>query len=152
MNKDYHLTEGGLGELKAELEDLKSRRSQIAEKLKTAKSEGDLSENADYTSALEEQEYVEGRISEIEDILLNATVIDHPTSNGKVVLGSEVELNCDGQTVSYAVVGSLESDPGAGKISEESPIGKALLGKKVGESVDIKTPAGERSCKVTKIK
>lgn len=151
MSKDYHLTEDGMKKLREELEELKERRGEVADKLKTAKSEGDLSENADYTSALEEQEYVEGRINEIEDVLLNATVIDQQQSNGKVVLGSEVELDCDGKSVSYAVVGSLESDPGAGKISEESPIGEALLGKKVGESVDIKTPAGERTCKVTKI-
>lgn len=151
MNKDYHLTEDGAAELRNELDGLKSRRASIAEKLKMAKSEGDLSENADYTSALEEQEYVEGRINEIENILMNATIIDQPDSNGKVVLGSRVELSCDGEDLVYTVVGSLESDPGAGKISEESPIGEALLGKKVGESVEIKTPAGARACKITKI-
>lgn len=151
MSKEYHLTEAGVAELKTELDELKARRSEIAAKLKAAKAEGDLSENADYTSALEEQEYVEGRINEIETILLNATIITAPKGNKQVSLGNQVELNCDGKAVTYQVVGSLESDPGAGKISEESPIGKALMGAKVGDNVEIATPGGGRICTVTKI-
>ncbi len=151
MSREYHLTESGLSELKAELEELKCRRRDIADKLKAAKAEGDLSENADYTSALEEQEFVEGRINEIETIIINATIISAPKGSKAVELGNQVELSCDGQEVSYMVVGSLESDPGAGKISEESPIGKALLGAKVGDEVEIAIPSGTRTCKVTKI-
>ncbi len=151
MSKEYHLTEAGVSELKSELEELKLRRKDIAAKLKAAKAEGDLSENADYTSALEEQEYVEGRINEIEMILLNVTIIAAPKDSKSVELGNQVELSCEGKNVSYMVVGSLESDPGAGKISEESPIGKALLGAKVGDEVEITIPSGVRSCKITKI-
>lgn len=151
MSKEYHLTESGVSELKSEMEELKPRRKDIAAKLKAAKAEGDLSENADYTSALEEQEYVEGRINEIERILLNVTIIPAPKDSKSVELGNQVELSCEGKEVSYMVVGSLESDPGAGKISEESPIGKALLGAKVGDEVEISIPSGVRSCKITKI-
>lgn len=151
MAKQHHLTESGVTELKTELEDLKSRRNDIAERLRIAKSEGDLSENADYTAALEEQEFVEGRINEIEEILHNATIIQSPNGNGQVKLGNTVDLENDGKQATYTVVGSLESDPGAGKISEESPIGQALLGKKVGEEVDINTPAGTSTYKITKI-
>ncbi|MEX0748456.1 MAG: transcription elongation factor GreA [Candidatus Saccharimonadales bacterium] len=151
MSKEYHLTEGGAAELATELAGLKARRGDVAEKLKSAKSEGDLSENADYTSALEEQEYVEGRINEIETVLHNATIINTPKGNKAVALGNRVELKYNGSTVSYQVVGSLESDPGAGKISEESPIGKALLGAKVGDETEINTPSGLRVCTVTKI-
>lgn len=151
MSKQYHLTESGVEELKSELSDLKERRVTIAERLKAAKSEGDLSENADYTSALEDQEYVEGRINEIEEILLNTTVITAPKSKDTVGLGNTVELKDNGNTFTYTVVGSLESDPGAGKISEESPMGKALLGAKEGDTVELTTPNGGRNCEVTKI-
>lgn len=152
MSKEYHLTESGIAELQTELAELKGRRADIAQRLKSAKAEGDLSENADYTVALEEQEYVEGRIAEIEKVMKNAVIIDTPKSNGAVRLGNTVELECDGVTVSYTVVGSLESNPGAGKISEESPIGKALLGSKVSQEVEITIPSGVRRCKITKIK
>ncbi len=151
MAKQHQLTESGLEELRQELDELKQRRVDVAERLRTAKQEGDLSENADYTAALEEQEYVEGRINEIEDIILNASVISTPKNKDAVELGNTVELKDDGQTYTYTVVGSLESDPVAGKISEESPIGQALLGAKTGEKVEIKTPGGERTCEVTKI-
>lgn len=151
MNKEYHLTESGLAELQTELAELKGRRADIAERLKTAKSEGDLTENADYSAALEEQEYVEGRIAEIERVIKNAVIINAPKSNGAVALGNTVELKCDGKKVSYTVVGSLESNPVEGKISEESPIGKALLGSKVGDLVEITIPSGKRKCQVTSI-
>ncbi len=151
MGKEHHLTSAGLEKLQDELTKLKARRSVVAAKIKEAKAEGDLSENADYTSAREEQDYVLSRIAEIESILQNATVIADPKGNKTVDLGNKVELECDGKSVSYTVVGSLESDPTAGKISEESPIGQALLGSKVGDAVDIVIPGGKRTCKVTKI-
>lgn len=149
--QQHQLTESGVQELKQELADLKERRAGIAERLKLAKAEGDLSENADYTAALEEQEYVEGRINEIEKVLLNATVISEPINKDIVELGNTVELKDDGHAYTYTVVGSLESDPGAGKISQESPIGEALLGAKVGDKVEITTPNGNRECEVIKI-
>ena len=119
MTKQHQLTESGLEEIRQELEELKQRRGDVAERLKTAKEEGDLSENADYDAALEEQEYVEGRINEIEDIILNASIINAPQKKDVVELGNTVELKDDGETYTYTVVGSLESDPVAGKISEE---------------------------------
>lgn len=151
MMKQHQLTEAGLEELKQELEELKQRRVEVAERLKTAKAEGDLSENADYTAALEEQEYVESRINELEDVILNASIISASNNKDSVELGNTVELKDNGRTYTYTVVGSLESDPGAGKISQESPIGEALLGAKVGDKVTIKTPNGERECEVIKI-
>ncbi|PSO42882.1 transcription elongation factor GreA [Candidatus Saccharibacteria bacterium QS_5_54_17] len=151
MTKQHQLTESGLEEIRQELEELKQRRGDVAERLKTAKAEGDLSENADYDAALEEQEYVEGRINEIEDIILNASIINAPQKKDVVELGNTVELKDDGETYTYTVVGSLESDPVAGKISEESPIGRALIGAKTGDTVTIQTPGGERECEVTKI-
>jgi transcription elongation factor GreA len=151
MTKQHQLTESGLEEIRQELEELKQRRGDVAERLKTAKEEGDLSENADYDAALEEQEYVEGRINEIEDIILNASIINAPQKKDVVELGNTVELKDDGETYTYTVVGSLESDPVAGKISEESPIGQALIGAKTGDTVTIQTPGGERECEVTNI-
>ena len=151
MAKQHQLTESGLEEIRQELEELKQRRGDVAERLKTAKEEGDLSENADYDAALEEQEYVEGRINEIEDIILNASIINAPQKKDVVELGNTVELKDDGETYTYTVVGSLESDPVAGKISEESPIGRALIGAKTGDTVTIQTPGGERECEVTQI-
>lgn len=151
MAKQHQLTESGLDELRQELDELKQRRVDVAERLKMAKAEGDLSENADYTAALEEQEYVESRINEIEDVILNASIIDTPKNKDTVELGNTVELKDDGETYTYTVVGSLESDPVAGKISQESPIGAALLGAKVGDTVEINTPNGQRRCEITRI-
>ena len=151
MTNSHQLTESGVAELEAELDKLKQRRVDVAERLKAAKALGDLSENADYTVALEEQEYVESRISEISDILHNVEIIKSPKNKSKVELGNTVTLESDGKELSYTVVGSLESDPGAGKISQESPIGKALLGAKKGDTVEISTPGGARECTVKEI-
>jgi transcription elongation factor GreA len=141
MKKIYQITEAGRRELEAELEVLKGRRGEIADKIAEARNYGDLSENAEYDSAREDQALVESRIAEIEDILSNAEIIQAGTGN-KVVLGSTVELKSDGKTVMYSVVGPVEADPLQGKISNESPIGVALMGKKVGDSVTITTPRG----------
>lgn len=151
MTNSHQLTESGVAELEAELDKLKQRRVDVAERLKAAKALGDLSENADYTVALEEQEYVESRINEISDVLHNVEIIKSPKNKSKVELGNTVTLESDGKELSYTVVGSLESDPGAGKISQESPIGKALLGAKKGDTVEISTPGGARECTVKEI-
>ena len=150
-NNPHQLTESGVAELESELEKLKKRRTEVAERLKAAKELGDLSENADYTAALEEQEYVESRINEISDVLQNVEIIKSPGDKDKVELGNTVTLESEGKDISYTVVGSLESDPTAGKISQESPIGKALLGAKKGDRVEITTPGGNRECKVKEI-
>lgn len=142
MKKTYQITEEGRKELEAELEELKGRRGAIADKIAEARDYGDLSENAEYDAAREEQGLVESRIAEIEDILLNAELIK-TTKGSKVALGSKVELKTGKKTVIYNIVGPVEADPLEGKISNESPIGEALMGKKVGESVTITTPKGQ---------
>lgn len=150
MKKLYQITEEGKQELENELEELKSRRGGIADKIAEARDFGDLSENAEYDSAREEQGLVESRIAEIEDILLNAELIKGG-SKTKVSLGSKVELKTGKKTVTYTVVGPVEADPLEGKISNESPIGVALMGKKVGDTVTIKTPKGEIEYELVKI-
>jgi transcription elongation factor GreA len=139
MNKLYQITKEGKKELETELEALKSRRGAIAEKIADARDYGDLSENAEYDAAREEQGLVESRISEIEDILLNADIIKGGKKTS-VGLGSKVELKSGRKTITYTVVGPVEANPMEGKISNESPIGLALFGKKVGEKAAVATP------------
>lgn len=150
MKKLYQITEEGKKELEVELTDLKSRRGDIAEKIANARDFGDLSENAEYDSAREEQGLVESRIAEIEDILLNAELIKSG-SKSKVGLGSKVELKTGAKTVAYHLVGPVEADPLEGKISNESPIGLALMGKKVGDVATITTPKGDISYEIVQI-
>lgn len=150
MKKLFQITSDGKRDLGAELEELKSRRGAIAEKIAEARDYGDLSENAEYDAAREEQGLVESRIAEIEDVLLNAEIITTSRSS-KVTLGSKVELKTAGRTVIYHIVGPVEADPLAGKISNESPIGVALMGKKVGDTVAITTPKGEIKYEVIKV-
>jgi transcription elongation factor GreA len=152
MKKQYFLTQQGVDELSTELKELVGQRGQIAERIKTAREFGDLSENAEYTSARQEQERVEGRIAEIEHILQNVEIIEKKKDNGEVGLGSTVKLKNHGSgTKEFQVVGTVEADPMNGKISDESPIGQALLGKKVGEEVEINTPAETTVYKVVEI-
>ena len=139
MNKLYQITKEGKKELEAELERLKGRRGEIAIKIADARDYGDLSENAEYDAAREDQGLVESRIAEIEDIILNADII----KTGKkltVGLGSKVELKNGKKTTIYTVVGPVEANPLEGKVSNESPIGMALFGKKVGEKASVTTP------------
>ncbi len=141
MKKQYHLTAEGKVELESELAELISNRTGIAEKIANARDYGDLSENAEYDAAREEQASLETRIAELEDILKNADIIK-PTKSSTIKVGSTVSLE-NGKKVSYQVVGPVEADPLEGKISNESPIGAALIGKKVGEKVTITTPKGQ---------
>ncbi len=150
MKKMFQITSDGKKELEKELVELKSRRGAIADKIADARGYGDLSENAEYDSAREEQGLVESRIAEIEDILLNATIIS-ATKSTKVKLGSEVELKTGKKTVVYHVVGPVEADPMAGKISDQSPIGSALMGKKVGDTAEITTPKGKIKYEIVRV-
>jgi transcription elongation factor GreA len=150
MKKIFQITDTGKKELEAELEELKSRRGDIADKIAEARDYGDLSENAEYDAAREEQGLVESRIAEIEDVLLNAEIIPASRSS-KVSLGSKVELKTGRKTVTYHVVGPVEADPLEGKISNESPIGLALMGKKVGDTAVISTPKGEIKYEIVKV-
>jgi transcription elongation factor GreA len=140
MKKQYHLTAEGKKELETELAELIAKRSDIAEKIANARDYGDLSENAEYDAAREEQAMLETRIAELEDILKNADIIK-PSKSSTVRIGSTVKLE-NGKKVTYQVVGPVEADPLEGKISNESPIGAALMGKKVGDKVTIETPKG----------
>lgn len=141
MKKLFHLTQAGVDELKAELAELIGQRAEIAERIKTAREFGDLAENMEYSAARQDQERNEARISEIEHILANVQVIAAPKSDGKVVLGARVALkSANGKSKEFQVVGTVEADPLNGKISDESPIGQALLGKKRGDQVEIRTP------------
>jgi len=144
MKKAYQLTAAGKLELEKELEELKSRRGLIAQKIADARDYGDLSENSEYNEARNEQAQVESRIAEIEEILQNASLITNKKTNGSVALGATVDLHHSEtkKKVSYTIVGSVEADPLEGKISDESPIGQALMGKKVGDKVSIVTPGG----------
>ena len=152
MKKQFHLTPDGVSELEAEVSELISQRSEVAERIKSAREFGDLSENAEYATARQEQERAENRISEIEHILQNVEVIKKPKGDSKVQLGSEVKLkSSDGKQKNYKVVGTVEADPSEGKISDESPIGMALLGNSVGDSVEIVTPMETVSYKIVEI-
>lgn len=153
MKKQFHLTKEGVAELQTELENLTSQRGDIAERIRTAREFGDLAENAEYAAAREEQEKVEGRIAEIEHVLQNVEVIRKPAGGNKVRLGSGVKLKATsgGKLKEFRVVGTVEADPLNGKISDESPIGQALLGQKEGDEVEIKTPAETLKYKIVNI-
>jgi transcription elongation factor GreA len=151
MKKQFYLTQEGIDELKTEHAGLVAQRGDVAERIKTAREFGDLAENAEYSSARQEQDRLESRISEIENILQNVEVITKPKGDSKVQLGSRVKLKADGKTKEFQVVGTVEADPLNGKISDESPIGHALIGKKLGEEVEIKTPAEHATYKIVEI-
>lgn len=141
MKKQFHLTKEGVAELEAELSELVAQRGPIAERIKDAREFGDLAENAEYSSARQEQEKLESRITEIEHILQNVQIIKPPKGDSKVQLGSSVKLKGEGgKAKEFQIVGTVEADPLNGKLSDESPIGQALIGKKLGEKVEIKTP------------
>lgn len=150
MKKLYKITTEGKKELEKELEILKSRRSEVAAKIAAARDFGDLSENAEYEVAREEQGLVETRITEIEDIVQNTEIIKNGSSS-KVGLGSKVELKTNNINIVYTVVGPVEADPIEGRISDKSPIGEALFGKKVGDQATITTPKGSVTYEIASI-
>jgi transcription elongation factor GreA len=151
MKKLFRLTQAKLTELQAELDTLSAKRPGIAEAIKTARELGDMAENAEYQSARGEQDRNEARISEIENILQNAEIIKKPRGVRQIQLGSVVKLKGNGKTKEFQVVGTVEADPLSGKISDESPIGQALLGKKEGESVELKNSTDITSYKIVAI-
>lgn len=152
MKEQYYLTAERLEELKKELGHLKTvRRLEVAERLKRSKELGDLSENAEYTEAREEQGIVESRIFEVEDMVKNAVLIMHAAGQKVVGIGSIVVVKKDGVESRFTIVGSSETDPAKGFISNESPLGKAFLGKKPGDVVNVSTPRGAVSYDIVKI-
>ena len=155
MEKKNILTYEGLKKLEEELHDLKVvRRTEVAQKIKEAREQGDLSENAEYDAAKDEQRDIEARIEEIEKILKNAEVVlDEEVDTGKISIGCKVKIRDMElkQDMEYKIVGSTESDSLNGKISNESPVGKALIGAKKGQTVKVETQAGDLKYKVLQI-
>lgn len=156
VEKVFPMTQAGKEKLEQELEYLKTvKRKEVVERIKIARSFGDLSENSEYDSAKEEQAFVEGRITTIENMIRNAKIIsESEMSSDTVSLGRSVtfiELP-DGDEETYTIVGSAEADPFEGKISNDSPIAKSLIGRKVGEEVTVQTPGGEMNVKIVTIK
>jgi transcription elongation factor GreA len=152
VKKTFRLTKDGVAELERELKGLTHERKEIAENIRVAREFGDLAENSEYQSARAAQERNEARINEIEHILQNVELIKVPKGAGKVQLGSKVQLRGkDGKSKDFQVVGTVEADPLNGKISDESPIGQALLGQKVGDAVEIKTPVETATYKIAAI-
>ncbi len=151
--KQHYLTPEGAQRLREELEFLKTtKRTELAKRLREAIQMGDLSENADYIAAKEEQGFLEGRIQEIEALLRQAVIIEDNSHKDVVDMGARVTIqegNYPPET--YHIVGPAEANPRAGKISHESPIGQALLGRKVGDEVTVKTPGGEIRFKILEI-
>lgn len=154
-NKQVKLTEDGLKQLEEELEYLKTKkRKEVSEKIKVALGFGDLSENSEYDEAKNEQAQVEARIVSVENMLKNAIVIDESERDtSKVELGATVtihDIEFD-EDITYKIVGSTEADPDEGRLSDESPLGKSLMGKAEGEMIDMDAPAGVIQYKILKI-
>ena len=154
-NKQVKLTEDGLKQLEEELEYLKTKkRKEVSEKIKVALGFGDLSENSEYDEAKNEQAQVEARIVSVENMLKNAIVIDEiERDTSKVELGATVtihDIEFD-EDITYKIVGSTEADPDEGRLSDESPLGKSLMGKAEGEMIDVDAPAGVIQYKILKI-
>ncbi|MBR5614513.1 MAG: transcription elongation factor GreA [Clostridia bacterium] len=154
-NKQIMLTDEGLLKLEQELEMLKTqKRQEVAEKIKIARGFGDLSENSEYDAAKEEQAQVEARIVQLENMLKNAKVIDQDEIDlNKVSIGTRVKVYDEefDEELEYSIVGSTEADPDMFKISDESPVGRALIGKNIGETVDVETPGGVIKLKILSI-
>ena len=146
ISKKIYLTKEGLGDLKKEYEELsKNKRPIVLERVSQARSMGDLSENAEYVAAREELSFIDGRIDELEELINQAVLITETHSKGNhqlVKLGSIVTVNVKGKKEEFMLVGEWEADPHEKKISHESPLGKALIGKKVGDKVEVEAPAG----------
>ena len=146
-----YISQEGLEQLKAELIELKQKRHEIAKRLEEAKALGDLSENAEYQDAKEHQAFNEGKIAELEQMIRDAVVINKTGKKDIVRIGSVVNVKINGEKQTFHIVGSEEADPIGGKISNESPLGKAFLGRKAGEIVEAETPRGKVTYKIKSI-
>ena len=156
IEKVYPMTKEGKLKLEQGLENLKTvKRKEVVERIKIARSFGDLSENSEYDSAKEEQAFVEGRITTLENMIRNAKIIEESELDADIVsLGKTVtfvELP-DGDEETYSIVGSAEADPFEGKISNDSPIAKSLIGKRIGDEVAVQTPGGEMNVRIVSIR
>lgn len=153
QNKVVHVTKNGLNALKAELEELaRVKRPALVERLERARQEGDLSENSDYINAKEELEFLDGRIDELKEVVGNARVVSQNGNGNHVDIGTTVIVEQNGDRNEFHIVGEWEADPMKKKISHESPLGKQLVGKKVGETAEVEAPAGIVIYKIVDIK
>ena len=151
-NKPTYISKDGLEKLRAELDEMLAvRRPEVAQRIHDAKEHGDLSENAEYEDAKNEQAFTEGRIQTLQAMIKNATIIDEKHSTDHVQIGSTVKVESEDGAESFTIVGSAEAKPADGKISNESPVGRALLGKKRGDKVLVRVPAGDFSYKIVDI-
>jgi transcription elongation factor GreA len=151
-NKPTYLSRDGLEKLRTELDEMVSiKRPEVANRIHDAKEHGDLTENAEYEDAKNEQAFVEGRIQTLEALIKNATIIDEHITTDHVQIGSTVSVESGDGAEQFTIVGSAEAKPAEGKISNESPVGRALLGRKKGEKVVVRVPAGDFTYKIVSI-
>jgi len=151
MTQNY-LTKAGLEKLKEELEYLKKvKMPQVIERIATAKELGDLSENAEYHDAKDEQGFIAGRMAELDNLINKSEIIEDGGGKDIVNVGSTIKVRCDQEKYVYTIVGSNEANPGKGLISNESPIARAFLGRRVGETISVKIPRGEMECEILEI-
>ena len=151
-NKPAYLSKEGLEQIRQELEELVNvRRAEVASRIHEAKEHGDISENAEYEDAKNEQAFVEGRIQALSALIKNAVVIDENHSTTHVQIGSTVTIESQDGKEKFTIVGSAEAAPAEGRISNESPVGRALLGRKKGDTVVVTVPAGDTSYKILSI-
>jgi len=150
--KKVQVTQDGFEKMQKEYDELtKTKRPSAVTRLQTARAMGDLSENSEYTAAKEDLAFIEGRIKELEELLHNAKVVTNTPSNGIIDIGSHVRLEKDGVNIKYTIVGEFEANPTENRLSHTSPIGRALMGKRVGERVDVEVPAGKSTYKILEI-
>ena len=153
MDKKFILTRQGLASLKSEYDELtRVKRTQITKRIQTAREFGDLSENSEYDAAKEEQSLLETRITQLEDVLKRAEIIEPVKKADFVVIGSTIVVEIEGEKDEFTIVGTIEADPSKKKISNESPVGTAMLGAKVGEVVEVVTPIIRAKYKILEIK
>ncbi len=151
-NKPAYLSKEGLEQIRAELDDLvQNKRAEVAARIHEAKEHGDITENAEYEDAKNEQAFVEGRIQTLSALVKNAVVIEENHQTTHVQIGSKVTLQSEDGKESFQIVGSAEAAPADGKISNESPVGRALLGRKKGDEVVVSVPAGDYKYKILSI-
>jgi len=152
MGTNY-LTKQGLEKIKEELEYLKkAKMPEVIERIARAKELGDLSENAEYQDAKDEQGFIAGRIVELENLINKSEIIEEGGSKGIVSVGCTIKIRCEKKDLEYTIVGSNEANPSVGLISNESPLGRAFLGRKAGEKVKVMIPRGEMDCEIIEIK
>ncbi len=152
MNRPVQITSQGLEALKQELGELtNTKRPKVVDRLSNARQQGDLAENSDYHNAKDELEFLDGRISELEEVLTNAVVVDDASAGDQVSVGTKVTLRNGNGEHTFHIVGEWEADPAQKKISHSSPLGQALLGRKVGETVEFEAPAGKITYKILDI-